>query len=114
MIISRTQHRLKRRRRIRSAISGTALRPRLCVHKSLRHLRVQLIDDTAAKTLASVSTIGLKTTAGVASAKQLGSALAEKAIALGIKSVVFDRGGYRYHGQIKALAEAARAGGLIF
>jgi len=75
---------------------------------------VQLIDDTAAKTLASASTTGLKTTAGVESAKKLGLALAEKALALGIKSVVFDRSGYRYHGQIKALAEAARAGGLIF
>lgn len=84
------------------------------MHKSLRHLRVQLIDDTANKTLAAASTAELKTTGSVAQAHALGLAVAEKAKALGITSVVFDRGGYLYHGQIKALAEAAREGGLKF
>lgn len=112
--MSRINSNIKRRRRIRAKIVGTALRPRLCVHKSLRHLRVQLIDDTARKTLAAASTLILKTSGNVTSASQLGQDLAAKAKELGVSKVVFDRGGCPYHGQIKAVAEAAREAGLIF
>lgn len=114
MKISRTKSRIRRRYRIRAKISGTANQPRLTVNKSLRHLRVQLIDDTVGKTLTAVSTLDLKKTANLAGAKELGLALAKKATELGIQKVVFDRGGYQYHGQIRAIAEGAREGGLIF
>ncbi|MFA5967187.1 MAG: 50S ribosomal protein L18 [Patescibacteria group bacterium] len=103
-----------RRHRIRAKIKGTADRPRLAVHKSLKHLHVQLIDDTKGKTLASLSSLSLKIRGSIAAATKLGQAVAVQAIALGIKEVVFDRGGYPYHGQVKAVAEAARAEGLKF
>lgn len=114
MNTNRINSNIKRHRRIRAKIIGTAQRPRLCVHKSLRHLRVQLIDDAAHKTLAAASTLMLKTVGNVKSASQLGKDLAAKAKELGISEVVFDRGGYPYHGQIKAIAEAAREAGLQF
>ncbi|MFH0912197.1 MAG: 50S ribosomal protein L18 [Patescibacteria group bacterium] len=114
MEISRTIKRNKRRRRIRTQVKGTAQRPRLCVHKSLRHLRVQLVDDLSGKTLAAVSTIGLKATASIDQAKKLGEIIGKAAQELGIKEVIFDRGGYRYHGQVKVIAEAARETGLLF
>ena len=111
---SRVISNIRRHRRIRAKLMGTPERPRLCVHKSLRHLRVQLIDDAASKTLVSLSTLMLKTTGKLASASQLGKEVAAKAQALGIKEIVFDRGGYPYHGQVKMIAEAAREVGLIF
>ncbi|MDR3735481.1 MAG: 50S ribosomal protein L18 [Acidobacteriaceae bacterium] len=102
--------------RIREKLSGTAERPRLNVYRSLNHLYTQLIDDAAGTTLASASTLAGKIKAGgnVAAAKELGKLIAEKAAEKGIKKVVFDRGGYLYHGRIKALAESAREAGLEF
>ncbi len=102
--------------RIREKMSGTAARPRLNVYRSLNHIYTQLIDDAAGVTLASASTLQAKLATGgnVAAAKELGKLIAEKAQEKGIKKVVFDRGGYLYHGRIKALAEAAREAGLDF
>ena len=102
--------------RIREKMSGTAERPRLNVYRSLNHIYTQLIDDAAGTTLASASTLQakLKTGGNVAAAKELGKLIAEKAQEKGIKKVVFDRGGYLYHGRVKALADAAREAGLEF
>ncbi len=102
--------------RIREKMSGTAVRPRLNVYRSLNHIYTQLIDDAAGTTIASASTLAakLKTGGNVAAAKELGKLIAEKAQEKGIKKVVFDRGGYLYHGRVKALAEAAREAGLDF
>ncbi|MGA7342226.1 MAG: 50S ribosomal protein L18 [Terracidiphilus sp.] len=102
--------------RIRAKLAGTAERPRLNVYRSLNHIYAQVIDDQKGETLVSSSTLSLKLKTGgnVASAKEIGKAVAEKAVAQGIKRVVFDRGGYLYHGRIKALAEAAREAGLEF
>ena len=111
---SRTISRMRRRRRIRAQVKGTTEIPRLSVHKSLKHLRAQLIDDTTKRTLVALSTVGWKSPVNLAAAKKLGLSLAEKASGAGIKKVVFDRGGYPYHGQIKAVAEGAREGGLVF
>ncbi len=106
--------RAKRHLRVRSKISGTAKRPRLVVFRSLKHISAQLVDDTASRTLMMATDIGQKIHPGVERAKYVGQKLAEAALAKSIKQVVFDRGGYRYHGQVKALAESARAGGLEF
>jgi len=102
--------------RIRRKLSGTTERPRLNVYRSLNHLYAQVIDDQKGETLVSASTLSLKLKTGgnVAAAKEIGKAVAEKAVAQGIKKVVFDRGGYLYHGRIKALADAAREAGLEF
>jgi large subunit ribosomal protein L18 len=102
--------------RIRRKLSGTGARPRLNVYRSLGHIYAQVIDDQKGQTLVSASTISLKLKTGgnVAAAKEIGKAVAEKAVEKGIKKVVFDRGGYLYHGRIKALAEAAREAGLEF
>jgi large subunit ribosomal protein L18 len=100
--------------RIREKLSGTAVRPRLNVYRSLNHIYAQVIDDQSGTTLVSASTIKLKTGGNVAAAKEIGKAVAEKAVAQGIKRVVFDRGGFLYHGRIKALADAAREAGLEF
>jgi large subunit ribosomal protein L18 len=102
--------------RIRQKMAGTAERPRLNVYRSLNHIYVQVIDDQKGETLASASTLELKSKTGgnVAAAKEIGKTVAEKAVKLGIKKVVFDRGGYLYHGRIKALADAAREAGLEF
>jgi large subunit ribosomal protein L18 len=100
--------------RIRAKLAGTAERPRLNVYRSLNHIYAQVIDDQAGQTLVSASTIKAKTGGNVAAAKQIGKAVAEAATAKGIKKVVFDRGGYLYHGRIKALADAAREAGLEF
>ena len=102
--------------RIRERMSGTAQRPRLNVYRSLNHIYAQVVDDQKGETLVSASTIQLKLKSGgnVAAAKQIGKAVAEKAVAKGIKQVVFDRGGYLYHGRVKALADAAREAGLEF
>ena len=100
--------------RIRRKLSGTGERPRLNVYRSLNHIYAQVIDDQTGQTLVSASSIKLKTGGNVAAAKEIGKAVAEKAVAQGIKRVVFDRGGFLYHGRIKALAEAAREAGLEF
>jgi large subunit ribosomal protein L18 len=102
--------------RIREKLAGTEERPRLNVYRSLNHIYVQLIDDQKGETLISASTLALKLKSGgnVAAAKEIGKAVAEKAVAKGIKRVVFDRGGFLYHGRVKALAEAAREAGLEF
>ena len=107
--------RLKRHRRVRVTVSGTAQRPRLAVFRSLNHVYAQVIDDASSRTLASASTVNLKAKKnGVAEAAQVGKAIADKARAAGVSSVVFDRGGFLYHGRIKALADAAREAGLEF
>jgi large subunit ribosomal protein L18 len=101
-------------------VSGTAERPRLCVYRSLDHIYAQVIDDRAGKTLASASSAdkdtkkNLKGGGNVAAAKVVGKAVADRAKAQGINKVVFDRGGYKYHGRVKALADAAREAGLQF
>jgi large subunit ribosomal protein L18 len=102
--------------RIRERMSGTAQRPRLNVYRSLNHLYTQLIDDAAGVTLVSASTLASKLPTGgnVAAAKELGKLIAQKAQEKGIKKVIFDRGGYLYHGRIKALADSAREAGLEF
>jgi large subunit ribosomal protein L18 len=100
--------------RIRRKLSGTAARPRLNVYRSLGHIYAQVIDDQNGETLVSASSIKSKTGGNVAAAKEIGKAVAEKAVEKGIKKVVFDRGGYLYHGRIKALADAAREAGLEF
>jgi large subunit ribosomal protein L18 len=100
--------------RIRRKLSGTGERPRLNVYRSLNHIYAQVIDDQKGETLVSASSIKMKTGGNLASAKEIGKAVAEKAVAQGIKKVVFDRGGYLYHGRIKALADAAREAGLEF
>ena len=102
--------------RIRRKLSGTAERPRLNVYRSLNHIYAQVIDDLKGETIASTSTMALKLKTGgnVAAAKEIGKAIAEKAQEKGVKRVVFDRGGYLYHGRIKAVAEAAREAGLEF
>ena len=102
--------------RIRRKLAGTAERPRLNVYRSLNHIYAQVIDDQKGETLVSASTLSLKVKTGgnVAAAKEIGKAVAELAVKQGIKKVVFDRGGYLYHGRIKALADAAREAGLEF
>lgn len=105
----------QRRRRTRAKIFGTAKRPRLTVFRSLKHISVQAIDDTRGLTLASVSDREAgKKLAGIEAAKAVGELVAKKLQAKKVTLVVFDRSGYKYHGQVKALAEAARAGGLQF
>jgi large subunit ribosomal protein L18 len=104
-------------RRIRRKLSGTAARPRLAVFRSVAHIYAQVIDDVQGQTLVSASSVDKdgKTNGGnVAAAKAIGKLVAERAKEKGIKSVVFDRGGYQYHGRIKALADAAREAGLEF
>jgi large subunit ribosomal protein L18 len=100
--------------RIRAKLAGTAERPRLNVYRSVGHIYAQVIDDQKGETLVSASTIKSKTGGNIAAAKEIGKAVAEAAVKQGIKKVVFDRGGYLYHGRIKALADAAREAGLEF
>ena len=112
--------RIVRHARVRSKVSGTGERPRLCVFRSSRHIYVQVIDDTIGQTLVYASSAedrgeDPKTTGPkVAASATVGKRVAERALAKGISRVVFDRGGYKYHGRVKALAEASREGGLIF
>ena len=109
--------RLKRSRRVRAKVKGTAERPRLVVFKSLKHVYAQLVDDTSRRTLTGVSSLKGSVNAGgnrTQKAKAVGAAIARKAGDLGIKSIVFDRSGYKYHGKVKALADAAREAGLEF
>jgi large subunit ribosomal protein L18 len=113
---TRANARLRRRRRVRAKVQGTAERPRLSVFRSNRGIQAQLIDDVQGRTLAAVNwTEGdLKTLARMEQAKRAGELLAERGKAAGVEECVFDRGGYRYHGKVKALAEGAREGGLKF
>lgn len=113
---TRGQLRQVRHVRIRKRVEGTAARPRLAVFRSLKHIHAQLIDDTTGTTLAAASSVekGLSAKGNAEGAKAVGQALAERAKAKGITSVVFDRGGFRYHGRVAALAEGARDGGLEF
>ena len=108
--------RIKRHNRVRGKISGTAERPRLCVFRSENHIYAQIIDDVAGNTLVSASSVekGFEGGGHCEAAKKVGAAIAERALAKGIEDVVFDRGGYIYHGRVKALAEGAREGGLKF
>ena len=117
--IRKAQLQQKRKWRIRKKVVGTAVRPRLCVHFSGKHIYAQAIDDEQGRTLVAISTLlpelrEKKLAANLKSAKELGSAFAAKAAATGLASMVFDRNGRRYHGKVKSFAEAAREGGLKF
>ena len=119
-MVSKTDRKLERTRRharVRTKVSGTAERPRLCVYRSNSNLYVQVIDDVAGNTLVQASTLDkeVKTKhANKEAAKEVGTLVAKRALEKNIKEVVFDRGGYIYHGVVKELAEAAREGGLVF
>ena len=115
------QHRLQRRKwSVRNSLAGTSERPRLAVFRSDKHIYAQLIDDLAGRTLAAAASTSdevrgeLKNGGNVAAAKRVGKAIAVRAKAAGIQKVAFDRGGRKYHGRVKALADAAREGGLQF
>ncbi|HEY9682712.1 MAG TPA: 50S ribosomal protein L18 [Oculatellaceae cyanobacterium] len=115
----RKQTRVKRHMRIRRRLNGSAERPRLCVYRSNKHIYVQIVDDAQHKTLVSASTLDtdlkdLKKTWDRESAKSVGALIAKRAKEKGINAVVFDRGGYIYHGRVAAVAEAAREAGLDF
>src|SRR5947209_9553906 len=114
--VTAPQRRLKRRRRVRAKVRGTAERPRISVFRSNRGITAQLIDDTAGRTLAAANwtEADLRGLAPMEQARRVGAVLAERAQAAGVSAVVFDRGGYQYHGRVKALAEGAREGGLEF
>lgn len=122
MIKSRSRNTMRelRHRRLRKKVSGTAERPRLAVFRSLKHIYAQIIDDDKGRTLVSASTLekslsdSLKGTGGQDAAKSIGKLIAERALAHGISSVVFDRGGHVFLGRVKALADAARDAGLKF
>ena len=120
IITTKNDLRQVRHQRVRATLKGTAQKPRLSVYRALRSTIAQLIDDSNGKTLCYVSSSSLKAAkvegkaAKVAAAHTVGTELAKKAVALGIKTVVFDRGGYQYQGRVEAVADGARAGGLIF
>jgi len=117
---SKNERRLRRHRRIRKKVFGTPERPRLCVFRSNKHIYAQVIDDTIGHTLVSASTLDpelrekLQKTWNKEAAREVGKLIARRALEKGIKKVVFDRGGYKYHGRVKELAEGAREGGLVF
>ncbi len=116
---SKALRRIKRHKRVRNGMTGTPTRPRLAVYKSLKHMHVQVIDDLAGKTLASASTIesaaGLAgKTGNSAAAAAVGKLIADRAKKAGVTQVCFDRGGFKYHGRVKALGDAARKEGLKF
>lgn len=112
----KTLRRTRRRRGLRKRLIGTPDRPRLCVFRSSKHIYAQVIDDIEGKTLASAGSVAAKAqkSSNIDAAKQIGQQIAEQAKAAGISEVAFDRNGFRYHGRIKALADAARQGGLKF
>lgn len=118
--VSRQAVRVKKHRKLRNKISGTAERPRLAVYRSNNHIYAQVIDDVKGHTIVAASTVekaikdSLDKTDDVAAAAAVGTAVAKKAIEKGVETVVFDRGGYIYHGKVKALADAAREAGLKF
>jgi large subunit ribosomal protein L18 len=117
---SRLEARRRRHARVRRKVIGTTERPRLNVFRSLRHIYAQVIDDSSGRTLASASTLdkdlrsAIEELAVEEQAKAVGKAVAERARAQGVEQVIFDRGGYPYHGRVKALAEGSREGGLVF
>ncbi len=118
--VSRDEHRRRVHERVRTRVEGTPERPRLCVYRSLGHIYAQVVDDRSGTTLVSASSIDkemkkqLKGGGNIAAAKVVGKVIAERAKAAKIAKVVFDRGGYKYHGRVKALADAAREAGLQF
>ncbi|HEY1354956.1 MAG TPA: 50S ribosomal protein L18 [Solirubrobacterales bacterium] len=115
-VVTKREHRLRRRRRVRARVVGSAERPRLSVYRSNRGVFAQLVDDRAGNTLAAVNWTEpeLRKLSAADQAKRAGELLAERAKAAGIDTCVFDRGGYKYHGRVRALAEGAREGGLRF
>jgi large subunit ribosomal protein L18 len=115
-VVSKQQQRLRRRRRVRAKVRGSAERPRLSVYRSNRGVFAQLVDDEAGRTLAAVNWTesDLRKLDRMEQAKRAGELLAKRAGESGVRSCVFDRGGYRYHGRVRALAEGAREGGLSF
>ncbi len=118
--ISRSAHRERIHRRVRRTLAGTGARPRLCVFRSLNHIYAQVVNDADGRTLAQASSVDkevkkeIQGGGNVAAAKVVGKVIAERAKAAGIAQVVFDRGGYKYHGRVQALASAAREAGLKF
>jgi large subunit ribosomal protein L18 len=120
MANSKEVKRIYRHRRIRKKMSGTAERPRVCIHRSLKNMSVSIIDDTSGKVLMGLSTLAkeikgkVKNGGNIKAAEALGEAFARLAVSKGIKVVSFDRGGYIYHGRVKAFADAARKAGLEF
>ena len=118
--LSRGAHRRRLHARLRRTIQGSTDRPRLCVFRSARHIQAQVVDDQKGTTLAAASSLdgevkkSIKGGGNIAAAKVIGKAIADRAKAAGVSKVVFDRGGYKYHGRVKALAEAAREAGLKF
>jgi large subunit ribosomal protein L18 len=118
MTLSKTEARGRRHRRVRKKVRGTASRPRLAVFRSNRHIYAQVIDDVAGRTIASASTVETEVrggaTATVDAAKAVGKRVGERAKAAGIASVVFDRGGFQYHGRVAGVADGAREAGLEF
>ena len=118
--LSKDAHRQRVHARVRTKVTGTPERPRLCVYRSVGHIYVQVIDDRGGRTLCSASSVdketkkALKGGGNIAAAKNIGKIIAERAKAAGVSKVVFDRGGYKYHGRVKALADAAREAGLQF
>jgi large subunit ribosomal protein L18 len=118
--LSREAHRQRIHVRMRKRVVGTPERPRLCVHRSTRHIRAQVIDDAVGRTIVSASSLDKDVRAqirgggNIAASKVVGKVVAERARSKGVEQVVFDRGGYQYHGRVQALAEAAREAGLKF
>jgi len=116
MGLTKQEHRIRRHRRVRKKVLGTAERPRLAVFRSNKHIYAQAIDDIAGRTIASASTMESEQRAGatatVDAATQVGKLVAERAKAAGVTTVVFDRGGFKYHGRVAAVADGARAAGL--
>ena len=118
--LSKDAHRRRVHTRVRTRLAGTPERPRLNVYRSVAHIYAQVIDDRGGRTIASASSVdketkkNLKGGGNIASAKAVGKVIAERAKAAGVTQVVFDRGGYKYHGRVKALADAAREAGLKF
>jgi large subunit ribosomal protein L18 len=115
-VLSKPAKRLKRRRRVRAKVTGTAERPRISVFRSNKGICAQLIDDDRGHTIAAVNWTedGVRELRATEQARRVGELLAERAKAAGVETAVFDRGGYQYHGRVKALAEGAREGGLAF
>lgn len=116
--VDRVRSREKRHARVRARVSGTSQRPRLCIYRSLDHIYVQAVDDERGATLAQASTLEVRKggtrTGNVEAAKKVGALIAERLKGKGLDKAVFDRGGYLYHGRVKAVADAARAAGLKF
>ena len=118
--LSREAHRQRIHRRIRKTLIGTTERPRLCVHRTTKHIRAQVIDDVTGKTIVAASSLDaevrteIKGGGNIAASKVVGKVVAQRARAKGVEKVVFDRGGYQYHGRVQALAESAREAGLQF